>query len=224
VAVTVRPLAPADLAVTSALHEEVLHVEFLARAGRGFLRRYHRAWMDTDDAVAIAAVDEEGRLVGFLLGALHPAGHFRSMVRRHGLSLAVSLVLAALRRPALAWELVHTRLLRYGRGLLRMVWATATGRRRPVAPGKPAAAVTEPVVGEVTHVLVRPDRQGSGAGRALLDAAAAAGREAGVDELVLVTPPDLEGAVGFYDHLGWERTGELTSRSGEHFLRFRLPL
>lgn len=223
-AVRIRPLQAADVAVTSALHEEILHMEFLARAGRGFLRRYHRAWMDTDDAVALAAVDDSEVVVGFLLGALRPAGHFRSMVRRHGLQLAGALVLAAIRRPSFGRELVATRLLRYGRGLGRMAWATATGRRRrPPAEG-PVPTAAQHVVGEVTHVLVRPDLQGGGAGRALLDATTAAARAAGVEELVLVTPPELTGAVGFYEHLGWEHAGRLTSRSGEQFLRFRLAL
>ena len=223
-AVTVRPLVPADVGVTSALHEEVLHMEFLARAGTGFLRRYHRAWIDTDDALAIAAVDDQGRVVGFLLGALRPAGHFRSMVRRHGPGLAVALVLAAVTRPALGRELLTTRVLRYARGLARMAWATVAGRRRPA--GAVPAAPEGPArrTGEVTHVLVRPDLQGGGAGRALLEEAEAQARSAGLDELVLVTPPDLSGAVGFYEHLGWQRAGELTSRSGEPFVRFRLPL
>ncbi|MDE3086189.1 MAG: GNAT family N-acetyltransferase [Acidobacteriota bacterium] len=212
------------MAATSALHEEVLHMEFLARAGRGFLRRYHWAWMDTDDAVALAAVDDHEVVVGFLLGALRPAGHFRSMVRRHGPQLAGALLIAAIRRPSFGRELVTTRLVRYVRGLGRMAWATANGRRRRPPGGGPVPTATQRAVGEVTHVLVRPDLQGSGAGRALLDAAAAASRAAGVEELMLVTPPELSGAVGFYEHLGWEHAGRLTSRSGEDFLRFRLPL
>ncbi len=40
---------------------------------------------------------------------------------------------------------------------------------------------------------------------------------------MLVTPPDLA-AAGFYEHLGWQRTGELTSRSGEDFVGYRLLL
>jgi ribosomal protein S18 acetylase RimI-like enzyme len=198
-------------------------MEFLARAGRRFLRHYHRAWIDTGDAIALAATDEDGRVVGFLLGALRPAGHFRTMVRRHGADLAGALVLAALARPRLAWELFTTRLLRYARGLLRMAWSSVTGRRA-VRDAPAPTVVPSRRIGEVTHVLVRPDLQGSGAGRALLVEAEAAARRAGVEELVLVTPPDLAGAVGFYEHMGWQRAGELTSRSGEPFVRFRLVL
>ena len=50
------------------------------------------------------------------------------------------------------------------------------------------------------------------------------GKRAGIDEFVLVTPPGLA-ARTFYERLGWRFDGELTSRSGERFVRYgcRLP-
>jgi hypothetical protein len=41
--------------------------------------------------------------------------------------------------------------------------------------------------------------------------------------MVLVTPPDLA-ARGFYEHLGWIADGEMTSKSGEPFVRYRFAL
>jgi GNAT superfamily N-acetyltransferase len=204
-------------------------MEFLARCGLRFLRTYHRAWMASPDGLALAAVDAEGELVGVLLGALRPAGHFRFMVRRHGAALAARLLVAALTRPALARELVGTRLLRYLRGLGRM--ARGVLRRKPEridGPGGDGASsqgVVGPTlrVGEVTHVMVRASGQGTGTGRALMEEAQRLAARAGIDELVLVTPPDLA-AGGFYEHLGWKRDGTLASRSGEPFVRYRLPL
>ena len=207
-------------------------MEFLARCGPGFLRSYHRAWIASPDGLALAAVEADGSLVGVLLGALQPASHFRFMVRRHGPMLAGRLLVAALTRPALARELVATRLLRYVRGLGRMAAGvlrgtprtprTAAGSPGP-PPGAGVAGSSSPRVGEVTHVMVSAVAQGTGAGRALMEEArrVAAGR--GIDELVLVTPPDLA-AGAFYEHLGWERDGTLTSRSGEAFVRYKLPL
>jgi ribosomal protein S18 acetylase RimI-like enzyme len=63
--------------------------------------------------------------------------------------------------------------------------------------------------------MVRREAQGEGAGTALLEAAEDLGRHAGLDELMLVTPLDSGGAQRFYEHLGWEPTGERVSRSGE---------
>ena len=234
--VTVRPLRQADVPTSSRIHGEVLHIEFLARCGRPFLRCYHRAWIDSDDGIALACEDNKGEVVGVLLGALRPSSHFRKMVRSHGIGLTFWLILRASTTPRFARELLATRLLRYVRGLSRMVLRSfrrsaprPTGRRSsPVALGKisPASAASEPtlsLVGEVTHVMVLPDHQGKGIGGALLEAARGAAEQSGLDELVLVTPPDLA-AAEFYEHLGWQRTGELTSRSGEDFVGYRLLL
>lgn len=223
--VSVRPLVPADAPESTRIHVEVLDMEFLARCGPGFLRCYHRAWMDSPDGLALAAVEEDGRLVGVLLGALRPAGHYRAMVRRHGPALVGWVAVGALTRPSLAKELLTTRLVRYVRGLARM--ARQALRRHPPTPapasGPGPDGQAPKAVGEVTHVMVRPEARGSGAGRALLESAREAAVRAGLEELVLVTPPDLD-AGGFYAHLGWRSDGELTSRSGESFVRYHLPL
>jgi GNAT superfamily N-acetyltransferase len=78
-------------------------------------------------------------------------------------------------------------------------------------------------VGEVTHLMVSPEAQGKGVGRLLVEEAERIARGSGLDELVLVTPPDLP-ARQFYEHLGWQDCGEVRSRSGEVFVRYRVTL
>ncbi len=232
--VSVRRLQKGDVAASSRLHRDVLDMEFLAQCGDAFLRCYHRAWIDSADGMALAAVEDGDQVVGVLLGALHPDGHFRSMVRHHGGALAFWLLLRALTSPRFAKELLATRVTRYARGLIRMLRASVHRRDRSdqgavgKVPGQaggdaePEHFLT-PKIGEVTHVMVRDDVQGKGVGRAFLDAARRTGQQAGLDELVLVTPPDLA-ARAFYERLGWQPGGELRSRSGEEFVRYYLPL
>ena len=232
--VKVRPLRADDIATSSRIHQEVLEAEFLARCGGGFLRCYQRAWVDSPDGIALAAIDDRGRVVGALLGAVHPERHFRAMVLRYGPALAFWLLAQAVTHPRFARELVASRVLRYVRGLLRMLDNSRQRRDRhhqaprPPVPGSDATptaldGTSQPRVGEVTHLMVRVDARGSGVGRALLDEARQAAQGANLDELVLVTLPDLA-ARGFYEHLGWQRCGALTSRSGEQFVRYRWPL
>jgi len=228
---TVRPLSAADLSAAADLHRRVLDMEFLSRYGSAFMRAYYRAWIEAPGAIAVASVGEHGELLGVLLGATDPAAHVRGMVRRRGLGLGARLAAHCLRHPSLARDLVVTRGRRYVGGLARLLVprgrrsAGSAGAPNPPAPNPPApdAPHVATAVGEITHVLVDTDRQGSGVGGALIEAAVAVARGAGVDELVLVTPPDLE-ARNFYEHLGWLADGEITSRSGELFLRYRLPL
>jgi len=212
--VNVRALVDADLREASLIHRGVLDMEFLSRLGPGFMRAYYRAWIEAPGSISLAALDDDGHLLGVVLGASDPATHVRAMVRRRGLGLGVRVVSYASVHPRLAKDLVVTRGRRYVRGLTRLF----------VAPHARSSKLqtqrAEPVEGEITHVLVRPEAQGTGVGRALLEAAVRAARLAGVEELVLVTPPDL-GARYFYESLGWRPEGAVQSRSGEDFLRFR---
>lgn len=223
----VRPLQSEDLGQSSTIHLEVLRTEFLTRAGRRFLRRYHRAWIESDDAIALAAVDTEDRVVGVLLGSTRPALHYRAMVRRHGLQLSLLLLLQALTHRSFARELLITRGRRYARGVLRMSVSVAKdlvrkSRNRNRSGADVWAVEREPQrVGEITHVMVTEELAGSGIGRALLDAAEDTAVQAKLDELVLVTMPGLS-AAAFYEHLGWERVGDRRSRSGEDFVQYRL--
>ena len=189
-------------------------MEFLSRFGPTFMNTYYRAWRETPGAISLVAIDDHDALVGVLLGASAPATHVRAMVRTHGVRLATRLTLYALGHPPVARDLIVTRGRRYARGLFRLVGT----RFRRSAPS--SSEQVEPVVGEITHVLVDPQVQGRGIGRALVTASIEQARADGVDELVLVTPPDMT-ARHFYERLGWKLDGDLRSRSGEAFLRFR---
>ncbi|MHB1251836.1 MAG: GNAT family N-acetyltransferase [Acidimicrobiales bacterium] len=214
---SVRALADGDLDAAVSLHLQVLHMEFLSRFGPRFMRAYYHAWIASPGSLGLAAVDEDGSLLGVLLGANDPALHVRAMVRAHGVGLGAALVGYSLTHPRLAKDLIVTRGWRYTRGIARLVVARLSKRppANPVAQG--------PVVGEITHVLVDPASQGRGVGRALVEESVRQARDAGVQELQLVTPPDMA-AQHFYERLGWHASGEMSSRSGERFLRYRLTV
>lgn len=211
--IRVRPLVDADLDAAARIHRRVLDMEFLSRFGPSFMRTYYGAWIHSTGSLALAAHDEDGRLVGALLGATDPAAHARAMVRHHGAAIATKLLAYALARPRLAKELIATRGWRYTRGLVRLV------RSRFASSSAAPVADLGPVVGEITHVLVSPDARGRGVGRALVQESVDRARTAGVEELTLVTPPDMA-ARHFYEHLGWHCDGAMQSHSGEEFLRF----
>jgi len=212
----VRPMVPRDVEALVALHGEVLDMEFLNRYGPPFLRTYYRAWIDAPGGIALTAVDERDRVLGGLLGAVDTAQHVHAMLRRHGGALGVRIIARAATHPQLARDLLVTRGRRYARGVVRML---ARRLRRNDTSESPEA----PRTAEITHVLVAADAQGSGTGRQLVEFAVQQARAAQRHEIVLVTPPD-QAARAFYERLGWESDGEVTSRSGEKFVRYRLTL
>lgn len=185
-------------------------MEFLARLGPGFLSAYHRAWIASPSGLALAAVDADHNIVGVILASLDPASHYRWMLVHAGPKLAIRLAAQSVRKPALARDLIATRAARY---------ASAVWRQLATPTHLEAAATSSSRSGEVTHLMVTPEAQGAGAGAALLAHTERRANAAGLQELVLVTPPGLDSR-HFYEHLGWEATGQVTSRSGEHFIRF----
>lgn len=215
--VNVRALGNSDLDAAVSLHLQVLHMEFLSRFGPTFMRSYYRAWITSPGSIGLAALDENGAVLGVLLGASDPALHVRAMVREHGVGLGLALIGHSLTHPRLAKDLVVTRGWRYTRGVARLV-ISRLSKKSPSSP-----VTVGPVVGEITHVLVDPTAQGRGVGRALVEESVRQARASGVQELQLVTPPDMA-AQHFYERLGWHASGEMQSRSGESFLRYRLTL
>jgi len=227
--VTIATMRRSECATAARLHRRVLDAEFITRLGTGFLEVYYRAWVDADDALALVASDDSGKLEGLLLGALDPAAHSASMVRRHWAGLAGHVLLAAVSDPRLGWDLAATRTLRYAGGLARVALRSRRGVPA-MSPGPVSAAPSAPVeschsrAGEITHLLVAPEAQGAGIGRLLVAAAEEAGRRAGLCEMVLVTPVEEWGARRFYERIGWVLDQPVTSASGEQFVRYRRAL
>lgn len=62
------------------------------------------------------------------------------------------------------------------------------------------------LVGLVEDVVVRPDWQGKGAGRALMAALQDWAALRGLKRLQLLADRDNPGALGFYEKLGWKKT------------------
>jgi ribosomal protein S18 acetylase RimI-like enzyme len=225
--IAIRHLRPEEAEASARLHCDVLDMEFLARCGPKFLAAYHRSWIASPDGMALAALDSEQHLVGVLLGAVDPAAHYRQVLRHGGPALALRLLSRALVHPRLARELATTRSTRYARGLWRIARQALSRRQTPATPPgrtpSPSPAAPTQTAGEITHLMVSPTAQNQGIGRSLLAEAERIGRAAGLTELVLVTPPEIA-AQRFYKHLGWRLDGEVVSRSGERFVRFRLPI
>lgn len=83
----------------------------------------------------------------------------------------------------------------------------ATDRR-----GVLAFVAWDPATGEILRLYTDPRGWGLGAGRALLERALDALRDAGCRQAWLHTEERNERAVGFYERLGWRREGEARVR------------
>lgn len=216
--IRVRPLASADLAAVASLHARALPDGFFAGLGERFLRAYYRSFLASPVAVALVAASETD-VVGAIVGPARNADHYRWVVRRHGLRLALSGALALLARPAELRRFLRTRVPRYVRALSRMLGLSrSSGRAVSRADRAP-----DPEVAVLTHVAVAGSARGSGAGRDLVAAFVEECRANGAREVRLVTNSS-EGAAGFYRRLGWDEVAERSAADGTVVTEFRLDL
>lgn len=210
----VRPLLAAEVADSAALHVRELPGGFFPALGQRFLRRYHQSFVDSPYAVAYAA-HGQGRLDGFLLGVLDPRQHGAYVLRHRGLQLGLAALLALLVRPRMLVLFLRTRLRRYARGL----WRRAAPRRS--SPGGSSAGISAAGAGAVlSHVAVRHDCRGTGAGAALVARLHEDARAAGCSAVVLLTSDDGPGP-GFYRRLGYADEGTVVGADGHPWRRFR---
>lgn len=227
----VRAMTAADLDAVARIHRSELDYGLFPALGSGFLRAYHRAFIESPHAIGLVAVpdDQSAREDGsepaaLAVGTTAQAAHHRWMLRSHGLPLALHGAIGALTHPR-AWPLLAQKLRRYVRILGRLGAALPERvRRTPRRRGEPVARRPErdPMpVAVFMHLAVSPHARGHGLGRALAESFTDRVLEAGCRDLRLVTAHADE--VGpFYEALGWRPAAE-RERDGATVTEYRFP-
>ncbi|WBB96882.1 GNAT family N-acetyltransferase [Solwaraspora sp. WMMA2080] len=197
--VLVRPAGYADLATTARTHVEFLPVGLFPSLGAGFVRRWHRTYLDSRHGVGYVVTDPTtpgDDVVGFLLGTTDQAAHMAALFadRRTLASLAAAGAGAMARRPTLARQLPSR----------AVPWARQIAQRRSGQPPPSDGPADNPQVAVMIALAVRPQWRGSGIGAELVRRFVEDARRAGAVEAELVTPVGPAGATGFYERLGWE--------------------
>lgn len=212
--VLVREAVAADVYATARLHIEHLSVGLFPRLGLRFVACWHRAYVQSPHAVALVAVDPasdgDGRIAGFLVGALDRLAFQQELLTRHRTRLAVRAVVALALRPPVLADFLRTRLRPY---LHRL---RAPRRVQAVPPGaQPAAPVAE-----LSALAVDPVLRRTGTGRRLTEEFIDRCTAAGAVRVELVAAADSAAAVAFYTSTGWTARRRYDTRDGRALQRF----
>jgi GNAT superfamily N-acetyltransferase len=201
----IRSAGKEDLRFSAALHAESLPHGFFTQLGSGFLRAYHRTFIDSPHAVGYVATVSDVP-VGMLLGILRPGAHARWVLRHRGVRLAVVGGWRLALRPRMGFRFLQRRAGRYISG-----WK----RNRRHGGGQPAA---EPESAVLSYIAVLPGARRTGSGRLLVAAFIETCRAQDVPRVTLVTLDSPQGAGAFYAALGWRSAGVRITPDG-HRLR-----
>lgn len=213
----VRDATVSDLPVTARLHVRNLPVGLFPRLGRRFVARWHRAFLQSPQAISLTAVlqDPQGeeRIAGFLIGAVDREALVQELLTRHRYALLVRGACALVFRPRVLGTFLQTRLRPYMRRLARV----RDGSRGDA----PAAAGAGSRIAELTAIVVISPLRGTGAGRALVQEFLNRCSAQGVPTAELVTLSGAGSAAAFYAHTGWTACGQAVTRDGLQVQRFR---
>jgi len=185
------PLAAAHATAIAAIHAEGQPNTFLTSLGPAFLRALYAEMASSEHCYGYVAMDG-GEVVGVVTGTVDSGAVFKDLVWRHGFKLALPVLGALLRRPALVGNVFET--------LFYPSQAEAAAK----AGGQDEAEA------ELFFIGTRADRRGEGIGRALFDALVAASRRRGMSSMGLTVDDDNEIAQRFYRRLGMEPVYGLT--------------
>ena len=208
--VAIRDLRPEDLPFVVDQHLHHFPDGFFARLGRAYLTEYYLSYCtDHSSCAVVATVGAEP--IGYLVGDPDPVGHRQHVISAHGRTLTKLGLLALVRNPPLAANFVRTRGLRYVKRLL-----VRSGRAPAVSASTRRAAVLH-------YMAVVPDQQRRGTGRALIAAFEDKARQAGCQELVLVTHTG-GSAMDFYRRSDWAAVDEHRTPDGAPLTTFTKPV
>jgi ribosomal protein S18 acetylase RimI-like enzyme len=193
------------------MHVQLLPHGLFPRLGHGFVRRWHRTFIDSGHAQAICVRADGGRVVGFLLGTTNNALYAADVLTDHRGALAARGAAALAVRPGLAQDFARTRLPRYARRL--------AGSGRPSRPGGPPGGQVA-----VVHALVTlPEQRGRGIGRLLVEHFEGAVSAAATPLVQLVTR-EQDGAGQFYLKLGYVVTDRRPDKDGVTVVQLDKPV
>jgi len=199
-------LAPEHLDQVAGLHEACFAGYYLTRLGPSFLRAMYGWYVDNPEAIAQVALDDQGRVVGFVAGTTRAEAYHRSLFRRRGGAMLSALVGRLVSSPVettrLAWERKDLLLQAFssllGGGSSESVESTPATRERAAS---------------LVSIGVDPSQRRSGMGRRLTDLFLEEAGQRGCEVVTLSVREDNPGARLFYESIDWT---EVSTSSEEY--------
>ncbi|GIJ24242.1 hypothetical protein Vlu01_48660 [Micromonospora lutea] len=204
------------------MHVELLPIGLFPSLGVRFVRRWQRAFVDSRHGVGLVVIDtaapQDDEVVGFVLGTSDHAAHTTELAqdRRATAALAIGGLLALLVRPRVAVRALRTRIRPWTRRALRL--------RRTAGAAARTGPLLSPQVAVMTALAVRPDWRKSGIGVLLVTRFVELVREAGATSAEAQTSIGPQGAVGFYERLGWTAGTQRHTPGGDCVRTYHLAL
>lgn len=182
-------LRPEYVEQCASIHLRAFPDFFLSRLGPRFISEFYRAFLDEPDAISGVALDDEGRVLGVVVGTKQPHGFFARLLKQRWHAFTLASITLAVRHPAVVPRLLRAVLYR--------------------------GEVPLPVGGALlSSICVDLDSQGASVGSNLLRHFMSAVQTAGIPAYLTTDRVDNDSTNSFYLRHGWHLVGSYKTPEG----------
>ncbi|MDR3591524.1 MAG: GNAT family N-acetyltransferase [Negativicutes bacterium] len=175
----IRDMQLMDVKKVALIHTQSFPGFFLSFLGPGFLEVYYRGICRAEHSIRLVAEDDQGQIIGFVVGTASPQGFYQKLLRRDWYKFILASLNAVLHRPGI---------------VMRLMRAATHPSKHPI---------DEDIVG-LFSIGVHLECQRSGVGGKLLSAFLEKARQANCKKVYLSTDAvDNEKANEFYKKHGF---------------------
>jgi len=194
----IRPLIDSDLKMAVKIHLSSFPGFFLSFLGPHFLELFYRSFLEDPTGIGFVATDENGCILGSVVGPLVPGGYFKRLIKRRWWKFCLASASPLLRRPWIALR------------LLRALWYCGAA---PTGDSVPRALLSS--------ISVAPEAQGQGVGQALIKAwLFEVRRRRGQGAFLTTDAEGNEGVNCFYQRLEWKLESSYTTAQRRRMNRY----
>lgn len=179
------------------LHMEAFSGYLNTLLGRGYVKAFVQWFVNNKSAIAIAAVDGNQKVVGYLLGA--PTGYGQALNRELFWGVALRIIV----RP---WLLLNSHLWRVLIARLRILLDLSRGTSQSSHPQKPSMSLVA--------IGVDSGQRRTRIGQRLMEVFESKVRESHMRSSTLSVYENQTATRGFYEKCGWRSDGRPASKGG----------
>lgn len=192
----IRTAAKSEYQAFADIHQKAFDGFFLTALGKGFLKTYYKASLNNSESVAICAVDDENRMVGFCIGCTLSKGYHKRLVKNNLIAFLIQGISILFTKPKALYRLAFN--------LDKNTIKTDDGN-----------------YAELLSIGVLPETKGSGIGKELIKRFEAEAKAKGCTKIALTTDyNNNDEVVAFYKKSGYEVFYEFTTYPERRMYKF----
>jgi len=102
-----REVKKSEYKILADIHIEAFKDFFLTSLGKSFLRTYYKASLKSAESIAICAVDDENKIIGFIIGCIQSKGYHKRLMKQNLLMFLYEGFVIALKKPKALFRLAN---------------------------------------------------------------------------------------------------------------------